>query len=155
MTTQTSNDTASNVLNITSPNDTRWCLGADGKVYGDFMQYQKDTASSPTPPDPTNQQGVGMKYDGGKPRWSLMMQGLPKFLDGIAAVLTFGAKKYAAHSWRTVPEGYERYRDALYRHLAAIERGEYLDPESGLPHWHHVGCNAGFCSELAQVPTAS
>jgi len=93
-------------------------------------------------------QGIGLKFDGGKPRWSLLMQGLPSFLTGIAEVLTFGAKKYQAHSWRGVPEGYERYRDALYRHLNAIERGEYIDPESGLPHWHHVGCNAGFCSEL-------
>ena len=93
-------------------------------------------------------QGVGMKFDGGKPRWSLMMQGLPKFLEGVAKVLTFGAGKYAAHSWRGVPEGYERYRDALYRHLNAIERGETHDPESGLPHWYHVGCNVGFCTEL-------
>lgn len=93
-------------------------------------------------------QGVGLKYDTGKPRWSLLMQGLPKFLTGIAEVLTFGAKKYQAHSWRGVPEGYDRYRDALYRHLNAIERGEYRDPESGLPHWYHVGCNAGFCAEL-------
>lgn len=97
---------------------------------------------------PAFPQGVGLKYDGGKPRWSLLMQGLPRFLTGIADVLTFGAKKYQAHSWRSVPEGYERYRDALYRHLNAIERGEYLDPESGLPHWYHVGCNAGFCAEL-------
>jgi len=95
-----------------------------------------------------NAQGTGMKYDGGKPRWSLMMRGLPNFLEGIAKVLTFGANKYAADSWKGVPEGYERYRDALYRHLNAIERGEKIDPESGLPHWHHVGCNAGFCSEF-------
>lgn len=96
----------------------------------------------------TGAQGTGMKYDSGKPRWSLMMRGLPNFLEGISKVLTFGASKYAADSWKGVPEGYERYRDALYRHLSAIERGEKLDPESGLPHWHHVGCNAGFCSEL-------
>jgi len=93
-------------------------------------------------------QGVGMKFDGGKPRWSLLMAGMSKSLEGVAKVLTFGAKKYAAHSWRTVPEGRERYRDALYRHLAAIEQGEELDPESGLLHWDHVLCNAMFCREL-------
>jgi len=93
-------------------------------------------------------QGTGMKFDGGKPRWSLLMEGMSKALEGVAKVLTFGANKYAAHSWRTVPEGKERYRDALYRHLAAIEQGEELDPESGLRHWDHVICNALFLSEL-------
>jgi len=93
-------------------------------------------------------QGTGMKFDGGKPRWSLLMAGMSKALEGVAKVLTFGAQKYAAHSWRTVPEGKDRYRDALYRHLAAIEQGEELDPESGLRHWDHVICNALFLSEL-------
>jgi len=93
-------------------------------------------------------QGTGMKFDGGKPRWSLLMEGMSNALEGVAKVLTFGANKYAAHSWRTVPEGRERYRDALYRHLAAIEQGEELDPESGLRHWDHVICNALFLSEL-------
>jgi hypothetical protein len=90
----------------------------------------------------------GMKFDGGKPRWSLLMQGCSKALAGVAEVLTFGAKKYAAHSWKGVENNKERYRDAMYRHLNAIESGEVLDPESGLPHWDHVACNALFLSEL-------
>ena len=94
--------------------------------------------------------GIGMKYDGGKPRWSLLMQGMSKALEGVAEVLTFGARKYAAHSWRTVPEGADRYRDALYRHLAAFERGELTDPESGLPHLDHALCNLLFVRELSE-----
>lgn len=89
-----------------------------------------------------------LKFDGGKPRWSLLMQGLAKGLAGVVAVLTFGAKKYAAHSWRNVQNGQERYKDALYRHLHAIESGELTDPESGCSHWSHVATNALFLHEL-------
>ncbi|WYW03940.1 endolysin [Pseudomonas phage vB_PpuP-Villemi] len=90
--------------------------------------------------------GAGLKFDGGKGRWSLMMQGCAAALAGVVEVLGFGAKKYAAHSWKQVENGEERYRDALYRHLHAIERGEEVDPESGLPHWDHLCCNALFLS---------
>lgn len=89
-----------------------------------------------------------LKFDAGKPRWSLLMQGLATALGGVVAVLTFGAKKYEAHSWRNVPNGEERYLDALYRHLDALQRGEKIDPESGLSHWSHVATNALFLHEL-------
>lgn len=97
---------------------------------------------------PQPSQEPDLKFDSGKPRWSLLMQGLAKSLAGIVAVLTFGAKKYAAHSWRNVQNGQERYKDALYRHLHAIESGELLDPESGCSHWSHVATNALFLHEL-------
>ena len=59
----------------------------------------------------------------------------------------------AAHSWKSVPNNTERYRDALYRHLNALESGELVDPESGLPHWDHICCNALFLSQLAKDNT--
>lgn len=96
----------------------------------------------------TPSQEPDLKFDSGKPRWSLLMQGLAKSLAGVVAVLTFGAKKYAAHSWRNVQNGQERYKDALYRHLHAIESGELTDPESGCSHWSHVATNALFLHEL-------
>ncbi len=93
----------------------------------------------------------GLKYDAGKPRWSLLMRGCSLALQGVVAVLTFGAQKYAADSWQNVENAEERYRDALYRHLAAIEQHGPLsvDPESGLLHWYHVACNALFMSHFA------
>jgi len=99
------------------------------------------------PAPPPSERGAGLKFDSGKGRWSLMMQGCANALAGVVEVLGFGAKKYAAHSWKQVENGEERYRDALYRHLHALERGEEIDPESGLPHWDHVCCNALFLSE--------
>lgn len=116
--------------------------------YGEYgCPVCKGTTKDPKPVPKTEPAG-GMKFDAGKPRWSLLMGGCGKALAGVAAVLTFGAAKYAAHSWKQVENNKERYRDAMYRHLNAIESGEELDPESGLPHWDHVACNALFLSEL-------
>lgn len=95
-------------------------------------------------------QGTGLKYDTGKVRLSLLMRGMAKTLIGVARVLTFGAEKYEAHSWQTVPNGKERYTDALYRHLLAYESGEELDKESGLHHLHHALCNLLFITELTE-----
>ena len=36
-----------------------------------------------------------------------------------------------------MPEFERRYFDALMRHWLAIQAGETLDAESGLPHWAH------------------
>ena len=79
---------------------------------------------------------TGLKYDSEKPRMDLLDSG---FLEDVAKVLTFGANKYAAHNWRG-GINYSRLIGAAYRHLGAINRGEDIDPESGLPHSAHLGC---------------
>ena len=78
----------------------------------------------------------GTKYDQDKPRMDLLDA---VALEGLAQVLTFGAKKYAAHNWRGGLQ-YSRLIAAMLRHLFAIQRGERIDPESGLPHVDHIGC---------------
>lgn len=90
--------------------------------------------------------GPGMKDDGGKLPWGLLMGGLGLALRAVVEVLQFGAKKYAANSWQNVEGGYERYKDALYRHLHALEQGgiRARDPETGLLELAHIGCNALF-----------
>jgi len=90
------------------------------------MQFQQPTTAIPS----------GTKYDSGKPRMDLLD---PLALEGLAAVLTFGANKYAAHNWRG-GLSYSRLFAALLRHTFAILRGERIDAESGLPHIDHVGC---------------
>ena len=94
---------------------------------------------------------AGRKDDGGKLPWSLLMRGLSLSLEQVVLVLQFGAKKYAEDSWQEVPGGYERYKDALYRHLSVIEQRGPLarDPETGLLEWAHVGCNALFLTWYA------
>ena len=88
----------------------------------------------------------GMKYDGEKPRMDLIDADA---LEGLAKVLTFGAQKYAAHNWRGGIE-YSRLTAAILRHLMAIQRGEDVDPESGLPHIDHLGCCWMFLSHLSK-----
>lgn len=86
----------------------------------------------------------GAKHDAGKLQWHLLRQGMPEALEAVIQVLEFGAKKYAADSWQDVPNGVQRYRDALDRHLSEQDKGITHDDDSGLPHAYHVACNALF-----------
>lgn len=88
----------------------------------------------------------GIKFDNEKPRMDLLDS---EFLEGVADVLSFGANKYADNNWRGGIL-YSRLIAAAYRHLGAINRGEDFDPESGLPHVHHLGCNVMFLSWMMQ-----
>jgi hypothetical protein len=64
-------------------------------------------------------------------------------------VLTYGAQKYFANSWRQVER--ERYVGAILRHLVAyIDDPNGVDEESGLKHIEHVLCNAAFLNEMSQ-----
>lgn len=87
----------------------------------------------------------GIKYDNEKPRYSL----IPAVaLDEVVKVLTYGAQKYSPENWRYVENAYERYFDALQRHVWAWKRGEQTDSESGLHHLAHAICSAMFIIEL-------
>lgn len=92
---------------------------------------------------PTGHDG---KADGGKRKWSLIMGGAGIALQAIVEVLELGAAKYAANAWQEVPDGYNRYKDALYRHMHSIEEnGPYVrDAETGKLELAHVGCNVIF-----------
>lgn len=52
-----------------------------------------------------------------------------------------------ADNWRAGIQ-YSRLISSLLRHLSAIQRGELIDPESGLPHIDHLGCNWMFLSNF-------
>ncbi len=110
--------------------------------------------AEPTP-DPISP--TAFKADDGKDRFDLLMtkEGCASAIADVVKVLSFavrpkeqGGKGYVPHSWRQVPEGRRRYLSAMYRHLAAIERGEEVDDESGLPHLAHVATNALFLAEI-------
>lgn len=96
-------------------------------------------------------QGTGAKYDGGKLRVGLLLNGLAIELEEVAAVLTYGGQKYAADSWRDVPEGRVRYFDAFGRHLLKMSSGEVFDAESGLRHIAHITTNSLFVAYLDRV----
>ena len=81
---------------------------------------------------------VGIKLDQGKPRASLVVHGFARALLSVSEVATFGAEKYTANGWVSVPNGLERYTDAMYRHLLAEAAGQHCDAESGLVHAAHA-----------------
>lgn len=91
--------------------------------------------------------GTGLKYDGDKPRVDLLD---PLALEGIARVMGFGAKKYAAHNWRG-GIAFSRLIGAVLRHTLAILRGEDIDSESGFPHVDHLGCCWMFLSNMMKT----
>lgn len=84
----------------------------------------------------------GAKLDDGKPRMSLVVFGFARALREVGKIGTFGASKYSDNGWMEVPNGYQRYSDAMLRHLLAEGTGEKHDPESGLHHAAHAAWNA-------------
>lgn len=71
------------------------------------------------------------------------IDGFYDVIEGTIAVLEYGQKKYAAWNWAK-GQPWSTCVSSYMRHLVAIDKGEYNDPESGLPHWAHMMCNAMF-----------
>lgn len=119
----------------------RWTL--DTHLLETFDVKQAD-------PKGLDQHTPGAKLDHGKVRLGLVLRGFAKAILWVAKVGTFGANKYTPNGWLEVENGIERYTDAMYRHLNAYERGEEIDPESGLPHLAHAAWNALAVLELTE-----
>lgn len=92
----------------------------------------------------------GAKFDRGKPDFSLIP---PRAAEELARVLSFGAEKYEAFSWKLVPDLHRRYLAAAFRHLNAYQRHLWdndpaEDSESGLHHLAHAACCMFFIAEM-------
>lgn len=84
----------------------------------------------------------GAKLDAGKPRAGLVLGDFANALMAVAVVGTYGAAEYTDSGWRVVPNGIERYTDAMQRHwLKEKTEGSY-DGKSGLLHAAQVAWNA-------------
>ena len=85
--------------------------------------------------------GEGVKFDNEKVDWTLVPF---KAMEPVARVLEHGAKKYSADNWKIVKNARHRYLAAAYRHMNAINDGEWVDDKetggSGEPHAAHVIC---------------
>jgi hypothetical protein len=105
------------------------------------------------PPDDTeqdpngiHQHAPGSKLDANKTKPDLVLGGFGRALNAVAQVGTYGAKKYVPGGWRVVPDGIERYSDAMMRHYLGEKAGkdtcEQKDPESNFLHAAHLAWNA-------------
>lgn len=74
-----------------------------------------------------------------KLRWDLLPLEL---LEEVVKVYHEGAKKYGENTWQNLPDGYNRYKGAMFRHLVAHEKGEIVDTETGVYHLSAVVWNA-------------
>ena len=125
-------------------------------TYKNIMTKQKLNTTAPKyPPDngyPTQEQikiiaGTALKFDEGKLPLHLLST---EAMNQTAAVLAFGADKYAEHNWR---KGFTWSRPlaAALRHITAFNAGEDKDPESGLSHLAHAACCIMFLLEFEKT----
>lgn len=63
--------------------------------------------------------------------------------DGLATILTFGARKYKPGNWMLCQDP-GRYFAAAERHTRKLIKGEVLDDETNEPHVYHVLTNLMF-----------
>lgn len=91
--------------------------------------------------------GTALKFDQNKLPLNLLST---EAMNQTAAVLAFGAQKYAEHNWRN-GFAWSRPLAAAMRHLTAFNDGEDKDPESGLSHLAHAACCIMFLLEFEKT----
>ena len=91
--------------------------------------------------------GSALKFDQDKLPLHLLST---EALNQTAAVLKFGAQKYAEHNWRK-GFAWSRPLSAAMRHITAFNNGEDKDPESGLSHLAHAACCIMFLLEFEKT----
>jgi len=110
---------------------------ADNPLY----PVPKPLTSMEKDPYGIDQHAPGAKLDAGKSMMSLVVMDMNLALAQVAAVATYGARKYTRGGWLHVEDGQERYTDAMLRHLLK-EPDELCDPDTGIEHAAHVAWNA-------------
>lgn len=97
--------------------------------------YDVCTITAESDPNGTDVHTPGAHLDHGKPQ---VMKGavysFPHALEAVARLTEIGAAKYAYDSWKSVPDGADRYRDSAGRHDIALAKGEQYDPQTGIHH---------------------
>jgi Domain of unknown function (DUF5664) len=97
--------------------------------------------------DITKAPGTALKFDQDKLPLNLLST---EAMNQTAAVLAFGAQKYAEHNWRK-GFAWSRPLAAAMRHITAFNDGEDQDPESGLSHLAHAACCIMFLLEFEKT----
>src|ERR1035437_9832401 len=94
-------------------------------------------------------QQPGAKMDAGKiPVAQGVLQYFPRALTAVAEVSQIGARKYSWKGWEKVPDGINRYTNALARHLLAMDTEGTRDADTGCLHLAQVAWNALAALEL-------
>jgi hypothetical protein len=88
-------------------------------------------------------QKVGLRYNKGK----ISYRQLSPVATALKSMVSmFGGLKYHENNYKffkgTEEEAVNEYLDCIDRHLWAIKRGEFFDPESKMPHASHIAWNS-------------
>ena len=99
--------------------------------------------------DTINPKSDGVKYDNGKPLVGTLCRIFPNALLEVGKCIEFGTHKYPeVDNWQRVDDAFNRYQDAMIRHLLKHNIGKELDEETGLYHLSHMAWNALAILEL-------
>ena len=98
-------------------------------------------------PNGLDQHDSGAKLDEGKPRVALVLGSFSRALLEVSKVGTDGAIEYSDNGWKEVPNGIERYDDAMLRHWLAKAKVA-IDKKSGFLHLAHMAWNVLAVLEL-------
>ena len=91
----------------------------------------------------------GVKYDTGKPLVGTLCRIFPNALLEVGKCIEFGTHKYPeVDNWQRVDDAFNRYQDAMIRHLLKHNIGKEEDEETGLYHLSHMAWNALAILEL-------
>lgn len=91
----------------------------------------------------------GKKYDTGKPMVGTLCRIFPNALLAVGECIEFGTHKYpAVDNWQKVDDAFNRYQDAMMRHLLKHNIGKEKDEETNLLHLQHMVWNALAILEL-------
>lgn len=124
-----------------------WTTEMQEQFPKDFWKAPSDTATVPEETikkinemaKKVQQANEALKFDQGKVDWAILPIDASK---EIIKVFQFGAEKYARGNFL---EGdglaYSRVLNSLLRHTYSFMQGEDLDPETGISHLAHAGCN--------------
>ena len=80
------------------------------------------------------------KFDQGKRRWRLLPIDI---IEDVVDVFDLGAIKYGVNNWQKCDD-WDRYYDAMMRHMMAWRQGEQFDSETKKHHLVHAICCAIF-----------
>ena len=110
----------------------------------------KDWGRLPNESDPSGKlpSEPGAKLDAGKsPIYRGLLNYFPRACLAVADVSAAGASKYAWKGWESVPDGINRYSDALGRHVVNMGIDGPYDAE-GFLHRSQIAWNALAALEL-------
>lgn len=93
-------------------------------------------------PHGIEQHAPGAKLDAGKNRLGLVLGEFSNALWAVGLVGTKGARKYTDSGWLEVPNGEERYTDAMLRHWVKEQTEGEMDMDTHFLHAAHTAWNA-------------